>query len=74
MFNGRFLLVGVVYSARSGKREERVIYDETPVGCGCAKYNCAMLVIYSREEPGMHGQDETKEPGRIVNRVHSEPA
>ena len=38
-----------LYSAGARKREERVIYDETPVGCGCAKYNCAMLVIYSRE-------------------------
>ena len=32
----------------SGKREERVICDETPVDADVAKYNCAMLVIYSR--------------------------
>ena len=41
--------VCIVHGAGVRKREERVIYDEHLWMRGMAKYNCAMLVIYSRE-------------------------
>ena len=65
-----FFLLGL-YSARSGKREEResCICDETPVGCGCGKIQLrdAGNIFEVGEQPRMHDgprtrAEETDEP------------
>lgn len=53
---GGFFLLGlyIVQGAESEKSERVVYVTKHLLDADVAKYNCAMLVIYSRE-PGMHG-------------------